>query len=638
LLQRYGDLRQVIVTCRVRSYAGDAVLPGFARHTLAPFDEEKIRTFVEGWYQAQYNLGRLRADVAEERAQDLQRAAVSGDLRELASNPMLLTTMALIHQREVGLPRERVRLYGLAVQVLLTRWQKRKGIGTSPALREVLGDDLKLRQTMETLAYEAHQGQADRSRAADLQRRDLLAVLETPAHLGHIGLAAEFLDYVDQRAGLLVGRGGVDDGEMPKIYTFPHRTFQEYLAGCYMAGDWEALELYWQHAGEGDAWSLAALLGAEELRYNRRNDKALLNLAHDLVPGAQPETAQAWRAVLWSGQMAAFFPPAEIRRLMQGPKSGAAYLDRLLPRLVRILREAPLGALERAEAGKALAKLGDPRPGVRLRDDGVPDIAWCEVPAGPFLMGSTDADEMAFDREKPQHTCEIEWAYAISRYPITNAQYRAFVDAGGYGEARYWTDAARQAVWRDGQVKAYSDDEHRVGPYDYGEPYNLSNHPVVGVMWYEAVAFCRWLTEVLRARGELTENQEIRLPTEPAWEKAARGTDGRIYPWGEEPDPERANYDETGIGTTSAVGCFPGGAYGVEDLSGNVYEWCGTKWEDDYRDYVNDHVAEGNALRVLRGGAFDLNRRGVRCAYRGRSSPGNRRDNLGFRLVVSPYL
>jgi formylglycine-generating enzyme required for sulfatase activity len=326
--------------------------------------------------------------------------------------------------------------------------------------------------------------------------------------------------------------------------------------------------------------------------------------------------------------MAAFFPPAEIRRLMQGPKSGAAYLDRLVPRLVRILREAPLGAVERAEAGKALAKLGDPRPGVGLREDGLPDIEWCTVPAGPFLMGSTDADEMASDREKPQHTYKIDRAYAISRYPITNAQYAAFTQAGGYTARRYWTAAGW--AWRErGGI---------IGPEDYGAPYTLANHPRVGVTWYEAVAYCRWLTEVLRVHGELTENQEIRLPTEPAWEKAARGTDGRIYPWGEEPDPERANYDETGIGTTSAVGCFPGGAYGVEDLSGNVYEWCGTKWEDDYRDYVNDHVAEGNALRVLRGGAFLDDPGGVRCASRFRLSPYSRGSNLGFRLVVSPYL
>jgi len=624
----------------VRSYIGDAVLPGFVPHTLAPFDEEKIQAFVAGWYRAQHHLGRLQKEAADARAEDLQQAALEDSLRELASNPMLLTTMALIHQKEVGLPRERVRLYDLAVRVLLTRWQTRKGLDVSPALAKVLRDDLALRAIMERLAYEAHQGQADRSRAADLSRMALLAILEEPAHLGDVGLAAAFLDYVDQRAGLLVGRGGAGDGAVPKTYTFPHRTFQEYLAGCYLAGDWDALDLYWQRVGEGDAWSLAAMLGAEDLRYNRRNDKALLNLAYDLVPDPEPETEQAWRAALWSGRMAALFPPAEIRRLMRGPKSGAAYLERVVACLVRILREQPLGAVERAEGGIALAKLGDPRPGVGLRDDGLPDIEWCQVPAGPFLMGSTDADKMAEDDEKPQHTYEIEQPYAISKYPITNAQYGAFVEAGGYGKARYWTQAAQREVWTEGQVKAWNDDQPREGPYDFGEPFNVPNHPVVGVMWYEAVAFCHWLTEVMRARGELTADQAIRLPTEPQWERAARGTDGRIYPWGAELGPERANYRETGIEATSAVGCFPKGVSpcGVEEMSGNVWEWCRTKWGSEYQDYRPDNDLKGSDVRMLRGGAFLYYPNGVRCAYRGSDLPHDRGDGFGFRVCVSPFL
>ena len=163
---------------------------------------------------------------------------------------------------------------------------------------------------------------------------------------------------------------------------------------------------------------------------------------------------------------------------------------------------------------------------------------------------------------------------------MTNAQYAAFVRAGGYRQRRYWTAAGWR--WREG--------DDVVAPEDYGEPYNLANHPVVGVSWYEAVAYCRWLTEALRAAGELDEGETVALPGEAEWEKAARSADGRSYPWGDAPDPDRANYDDTGIGATSAVGCFPGGAspYGVEDLSGNVWEWCHTRWEGDYRRYRGD--------------------------------------------------
>jgi formylglycine-generating enzyme required for sulfatase activity len=303
--------------------------------------------------------------------------------------------------------------------------------------------------------------------------------------------------------------------------------------------------------------------------------------------------------------------------------------------------------------------LDDPRPGVGVDPEtGLPDVLWCRVPAGPFRMGSADDDEIALDSEKPQHRNDsLTGEYLISRYPVTNAQFGAFVDAGGYEEQRYWTEAGWR--WKGGQTR----------PSDYGEPVNLPNHPVVGVTWYEAVAFCRWLTEQLRQRGELGANWEISLPTESQWEKAARGglqvpsapiivdrlqpADlgsetpnpllARCYPWGDDPDAERANYRDTGIGTTSAVGCFPGGAspYGVEDLSGNVSEWCRTKWEKSYHDYREDNDLPGYAPRVWRGGAFDDGARYVRCAFREQGYPDLRYyltviGGVGFRVMASP--
>ena len=261
-------------------------------------------------------------------------------------------------------------------------------------------------------------------------------------------------------------------------------------------------------------------------------------------------------------------------------------------------------------------------------------------------MGSADDDKMAWSDERPQHRNEsITDAYWISRYPITNDQFAVFVEAGGYKERRHWTDAGWK--WKE-KAKATS-------PYAFGEPFNLSNHPVVGVSWYEVVAYCRWLTEQSRLPdfkfrvwrdGEIEVVDArptvvaIRLPSEAEWEKAARGEDGRRYPWGAEPDTDKANYDDTGIGATSAVGCFPGGAspYGVEDLSGNVWEWCATKWEDDYQDYTGDNSPEGEGRRVLRGGAFYDGSRFVRCAFRYRPQANLRGYFIGFRVVVSPVL
>ena len=146
--------------------------------------------------------------------------------------------MAIIHQEDIGLPRQRVCLYSRVVDVLLRRWQKRKTgeqrLAPSAALSDFLKDDLRLRATMERLAYEAHRLGKGVEEAADLTRGDALTLLDAPEYLGSTALATEFLDYVDQRAGLLVGRGG--EAQRPTSYAFPHRTFQEYLAGCYLVG------------------------------------------------------------------------------------------------------------------------------------------------------------------------------------------------------------------------------------------------------------------------------------------------------------------------------------------------------------------------------------------------------------------
>ena len=135
--------------------------------------------------------------------------------------------------------------------------------------------------------------------------------------------------------------------------------------------------------------------------------------------------------------------------------------------------------------------------------------------------------------------------------------------------------------------------------------FDLPNHPVVDVSWYEAVAFCNWLTERLREAGAMQPEQRIQLPTEAQWEKAARSTDGRRYPWGAEITPDYANYRNTGIGTTTAVGIFPKGEspYGVLDMSGNVWEWCLTKWRKNYREQADDDL-EGDVVRVVRGGSY----------------------------------
>ena len=162
---------------------------------------------------------------------------------------------------------------------------------------------------------------------------------------------------------------------------------------------------------------------------------------------------------------------------------------------------------------------------------------------------------------------------------------------------------------------------------------------MVGVSWYEANAFCSWLTANLQLTGELSETQEIRLPTEAEWEKTARGTDARMYPWGKnEITSELANSDKAGLGVTSAVGCFPRGAspYGCEEMSGNVWEWCSDWFDDGY--YVrsseeNPKGPDSGTDRITRGGRWESVSNGCRSSYRRNSEPDSRDFRFGFRLV-----
>jgi formylglycine-generating enzyme required for sulfatase activity len=240
------------------------------------------------------------------------------------------------------------------------------------------------------------------------------------------------------------------------------------------------------------------------------------------------------------------------------------------------------------------------------------------VPAGPFLMGSDKGkDNQAYDDELPQHEVVLP-GYWIGRYPVTNEAYREFIEGGGYQTRAHWTEAGWN--WkRDRAQPGYWTDAK----------YNDPQQPVVGVTWYEAAAYCRWLSE--RA------GVEVKLPSEAEWEKAARGTDGRIYPWGDAFDANKCNTGESGIGEPTPVGAYsPQGdsPYGCADMAGNVWEWCATKWENSYKDYKGDDDPEVSALRVLRGGSFDDDPRRARCACRAFDPPRDFWSDFGFRVVV----
>jgi formylglycine-generating enzyme required for sulfatase activity len=637
-LRIYHNLAKVIVTCRTRSYLKSTVLPGFRAEILAPFDQAKILSFVENWYEQHSISGSLSRAEAKKRASDLSDAILYSDLLPLASNPLLLTTMAALHKAEVTLPRERARLYSRIIDLLITRWQEPKGIPISSSLKKLLGGSASLRKVTEKIAYEMHcrKGYG----GGDITRSDLLSLLESMSQFPDIGVAAEFIDYIDQRAGILIGRGGTENAQHPASYAFAHLVFQEYLAGSFIAGKRTASRIYFQHAVEGELWNLSSLLGAEDLLYNGGDKDAVLDLMYSLSPLSEPTSEQQKRAAFWSSRIAALISPQVVREDPGVYFSGREYLAKITGWLVNIIRSPGLSTLERVECARVLAILGDPRRELLENHQ-----SFVEINPGSFQMGSrTNIDALGV--ETPKHTCEITRAYSIGRFPITNAQFMLFVREGGYSRASYWTEAEAAGFWSQGLVRGSRDNSPRAQPASCGGDSYLPTAPVVGISWFEALAYCRWLGEVLRADGKIDRDEVIDLPSEAEWERAARGDDGRDYPWGGTPQPIHANYFETRVGKVAPVGCFPSGSspFGVEDLVGNSWEWTRTAWMiSDYRQHFaypydssdgREDVSLPNVQRVLRGGSHYSFGHHIRCAIRDVGDPTKWSDNVTFRVVM----
>ena len=391
---------------------------------------------------------------------------------------------------------------------------------------------------------------------------------------------------------------------------------------------------------------------------NRVHVECAIEGAHRILPDpyipGMDASGDDWGAALSVGKV--------LRELglknVQESTEGQLILERTRDWLVGLLQVGTLNRRERVEAGNVLARLGD----LRFRSDAwyLPDeplLGFVEIAEGSFVMG-----------ELEEHHEATLPAYYIARYPTTVAQFRAFAHESGY----------------------------QPGARDCLE--GLSNHPVVWVCWDEALEYCRWLGEKFQnmaedrlAEGDLKEGNQrfweglrdgklvVMLPSEAEWEKAARGMDGRRYPWGRErPDLDRANYGahfgEPTLGTTSTVGCFPRGATpeGVQDLAGNVWEltrtlmgkdllegkegwvrsfvprwwtrsllgkpWLGPEFEYPYdpADGRENLEAGPEVDRAVRGGSWTVDARRLRCVFRDGLPPTSHHSADGFRIAVSP--
>jgi len=337
-----------------------------------------------------------------------------------------------------------------------------KVVVIQPSLAEWLQVDRdKVRNFLNELAFTGHAAQPDLAGTADVPEEKLVA--------GLLGLSRNpdvrpqrLVEYLSQRAGLLVPRG-------VGVYTFPHRTFQEYLAACHLTDhDFPDLlaELVRREPGR---WREVALLAAAK---TTRGTAAAIWLLVEALCFREPDAGRYGAEDDWGAYLAgqALLESANLDRVGE---RNQGKVERVKRGLLLLMRGQGMPALERAGAGRVLAGLGDPRPEVMT----VEGMEFCFMPAGPFWMGEGNE----------QHLCHaVDKDCWIGRYPVTNAQYQAFIKAGGYGERRFWAEAEQAGFWRDGRFKGSHDDDWRDGPVDFGPPFHLGNHPVVGVSWYEA--------------------------------------------------------------------------------------------------------------------------------------------------------
>jgi len=600
---------KVIVSSRIVGYR-EAPLNAhdWRLYTLLDFDRPAIETFARQWCLA-FERGTLgdtpeaEASAERERQGLLDALDANPGVARLAANPLLLTILALIKRQGVNLPNRRVELYELYLKTLITSWSRARALDKRP-----VGPELDYLQTIAVLSPLALWLREENPTAGLVTQERLIEWLAAYYQGDDWGLkrgealkhAADFLSSVRHYSNLLLERG---QGR----YGFIHLTFEEALAARGIVqrsqlGLQDSLALIQAHLTD-PAWRETILLAVgvwglvrEQPRVAGEVVRAMLNMpcsgenacANVLLAGACLEDV----GELGLGRSVA----REVQEVLL-----SACRNRTLPPVIQ------------RDAGFSLGRTGWAPPDL---DD------WVTIPAGTYRIGDD------------KHPVQIEQPYRLSKYPVTNRQYAAFIQAGGYADRQWWSETGWS--WRIGEYDSQAPDrikdwlaqrppEKRHEPFYWHQSrWNNPLAPVVGVSWFEAQAYGNWLSARL--------GKPVRLPTETEWEAAARGPEGREYPWDNQNTHVDLNCyeywnrqdlsDVLEVASTTIICQFPAAATpaGLHDLSGNVWEWCNSWYES------------GQINRVIRGGAWDLYRRNARSAYRSRFVPATFNNDLGFRL------
>lgn len=556
---------------------------GFHAATVEPFGDAEIRTFLDHWvaalHAAEAGEG-LRGEAARYRADLVAAICDLPRVRRLATNPVMLTCLCVVHWNEGHLPEGRSRVYRAVLKWLIaSRAEARERAGFTD--RFAWNAFARLGLAMVT---------AEGGKRAVFDLEDGAVAVDVAVQRQFPGLPPEERRREARRwlRFECLGSGVVEEVSGNRL-RFWHLTFQEFLA---------ALQLAWlddqEIAGEdpqGSWWpqirahlddaqwrEIVELLPGclldegGEGRVDRLLDRVLA------LRGERPDLATEARTAGIAGRLLQTLSAYQYR---PRPEVAQAY-EEVLGRSLAIFR--PEGAArvpvkDRIAAAEALGRGGDPRLAPERAEENFIKV--------PRLGG-----------------------LRLGKYPVTVEEYQRFVESRGYEEPRFW----------DAESWARREKAEWEGPGSWEAQLETPNRPVTWVSWYEAVAYCRWLSE---QRGSA-----VRLPTEAECEKAATAEEGK-YPWGvKQPDPELTNFGNY-VGAPTPVGIYPAGdnALGHSDLAGNVWEWCADDLGTD---------KDGNTMRPLWGGGWDYPAMSLRAAYRHGNWARRRYGNVGFRVAAAP--
>lgn len=351
-MEQYPHNRYV-VTCRILGYANkEWRLRGATSEKIAPFNQRQIKQFISAWYTALQAVGHITEELAEKRTKDLsERAVIHKHLREIATNPMLLSVMALVHSYTGNLPRETAKLYEESVKLLMTRWRPN---ATHDLLQKLeIHDENTIYRILWEIAFKAQSKQTSRKEAEDISESHVMKIAQKWLN-GDWGKAQAFCTFVEEHAGLLLARGeGVGDDEGDTLFRFPHRTFQEYLAGCHIADNREGPKLLAKKAAAGANWSEAVILAAGHIVFVKRSRWTVLYAINEIL--ANPASSDdELRAIKLAGEMLRMLDERDLKSDAQANQT----IVRLQNGLLDIMRGQRLTMHDRFEIIETLSFIG----------------------------------------------------------------------------------------------------------------------------------------------------------------------------------------------------------------------------------------------------------------------------------------